>query len=29
MDSVASFTIETGGRKCHVMWILINQQAAC
>jgi len=26
---VASFTIETGGQNCHVMWILLtNQQAA-
>jgi len=22
----ASFTIETGGRKCHVMWILSSQR---
>jgi len=28
MDSIASFTIETGGQKCHVMWMLTNQQAA-
>ena len=28
-DSIASFTIETGGqRPGHVMWILTNQQAA-
>ena len=26
--SIASFTIETGGQKCHGMWILTNQQAA-
>jgi len=25
MDSIASFTIETGGQKGHVMWILTNQ----
>jgi len=28
MDSIASFTIETGGQKGHVMWILTNQQGA-
>jgi len=28
MDSIASFTVETGGQKYHVMWILSNQQAA-
>jgi len=28
MDSIASFTKETGGQRCHVMWILTNQQAA-
>jgi len=28
MDSIASFTIETGGQKGHVMWILTNKQAA-
>ena len=28
MDPIVSFTIETGGQKCHVMWILTNQQAA-
>ena len=27
-DSMTSFTIKTGGQKCHVMWILVNQQAA-
>jgi len=27
-DSIASFTIETGWQKCHVMWILTNQQGA-
>jgi len=25
--SIASFTRETGGQKCDVMWILTNQQA--
>jgi len=25
---MASFTIETGGQKYHVMWIFTNQQAA-
>jgi len=25
MDSIAPFTIETGGKKGRVMWILINQ----
>jgi len=29
MDSIAFFTIETGGQKGHVIWILTNQQAAC
>ena len=28
MDSIAFFTIETGGQRDHVMWILTNQQAA-
>jgi len=28
MDSIAFFTIETGGQKGHVIWILTNQQAA-
>jgi len=28
MDSIASFTKEIGGQKCHVMLILTNQQAA-
>ena len=28
MDSIASFAIETGGQKGHVMWILTNQQEA-
>ena len=28
MDSIASFTIETGGQKGHVMWIMTNQQGA-
>jgi len=27
-DSIASFIIETGGQKCHRVWILTNQQAA-
>ena len=26
--SIASFTIETGRQKCHVMWISTNQQGA-
>jgi len=28
MDSIASFTIETGVQKGHVMWTLTNQQGA-
>ena len=27
-ENEAIFTIETGGQKCHVMWISTNQQAA-
>ena len=28
MDSIASFTVETGGQKWRVMWILTNHQSA-